>query len=142
MEEHIPAIVEWINHHLGAEPGHHIVPTQIVMATIVILAMFAIFGFLRTRLSVENPGKLQQAMEVAVEFLQDQLDENIGHEGRKYLSMIGTIGLFILFCNLAGLIPGLVAPTSNINVPAGCAITVFLYYNYQGMRKQGLFQYL
>ena len=41
-----------------------------------------------------------------------------------------------------GLIPGLAAPTSNINVPAGCAIVVFLYYNIQGMREQGILKYL
>jgi F-type H+-transporting ATPase subunit a len=81
-------------------------------------------------------------MEVAVEFLDGQLEENIGHEGRKYLAVIGTIAFFIIFCNLLGLIPGLASPTSNINVPAGCAIVMFLFYNYQGIRKQGLVNYL
>ena len=37
-----------------------------------------------------------------------------------------------------GQIPGLGAPTSNINVPFGCAITVWLYYHWQGIRAQGL----
>ena len=152
MEEHRLLIVDWVNRVLGPtaaslfgihpEPGHDVIPMQIVMATIVLLIMFAFFGFLRTRLSVENPGKLQQAMELVVEFLHKQLDENVGHEGHKYVNMVGTLGLFIVFSNLLGLIPGLGAPTSNINVPAGCAIFVFLYYNYQGMRKQGVVRYL
>ena len=91
---------------------------------------------------MENPGRLQQAVEVGVEFLGDQLDEIIGPSGRKYLNMIGTLGIFIMFSNLIGLIPGMVAPTSNINVTAGCAIVVFLYYNLQGIRAQGIIKYL
>ncbi len=152
MEEHRLLIVEWVNRVLGPPitslfgihpaPGHDVIPMQVIMATIVLIIMFVFFGVLKTRLSVENPGKLQQAMEVAVEFLDTQLDENIGHEGRKYLAMIGTLGFFIVFSNLLGLIPGLAAPTSNINVPAGCAILVFLYYNFQGIRKQGVLHYL
>jgi F-type H+-transporting ATPase subunit a len=152
MEEHPLLIVDWINSLLGPtaasifgvpyQPGDHIIPMQVIISTIVLLLLFVFFGILRTRLSVENPGRVQQAMEVAVEFLDGQLEENIGHEGRKYLMMIGTIAFFIVFCNLLGLIPGLASPTSNINVPAGCAIVIFLYYNYQGIRKQGLIHYL
>lgn len=151
MEEHELLIVKWLNELLGpaiaslfgihVEPGHDVIPTHVVMATFVLLFCFAFFGFLRSRFSVENPGKLQHVLEVAVEFLGNQLEEIIGHEGRKFLMLVGTIGIFILFSNMLGLIPGMASPTSNINVPAGCAITVFLYYNYQGMRKQGVVHY-
>lgn len=152
MEEHKLLIVEWVNRVLGgpvasllgihAEPGHDVIPNHVVMASVVLLFCFAFFGFLKTRLSVENPGRLQMLMEAVVEFLQQQLEDNIGHAGHKYLKLIGTLAIFILFSNLIGLIPGLAAPTSNINVPAGCAITVFLYYNFQGIRSQGLLRYL
>ena len=43
---------------------------------------------------------------------------------------------------MLGLVPGFGAPTSNFNVPAGCAIIVFLYYNYQGMRRHGVLGYM
>ena len=142
MEETEPIIVEWINHALGAPEGVHIIPAHIIMATFVLLFCFAFFTLVRSRLSMENPGRLQQVVEVAVEFLGDQLEEIIGPSGRKFLNMIGTLGIFILFSNLIGLIPGLVAPTSNINVTAGCAIVVFLYYNLQGIRAQGILKYL
>ena len=142
MEETEPIIVEWINHALGAPEGVHIIPAHIIMATFVLLFCFAFFTFVRSRLSMENPGRLQQGVEVGVEFLGDQLDEIIGPSGRKYLNMIGTLGIFIMFSNLIGLIPGMVAPTSNINVTAGCAIVVFLYYNLQGIRAQGIIKYL
>ena len=56
--------------------------------------------------------------------------------------MVATIGTFILFMNLLGLIPGFMPPTSRINVTAGCALVVFLYYNYLGIKKQGVLKYL
>ena len=138
MEEHESGLVTWLNDVL---PGP-IIPAHVVMETVVLLAIIVIFSILRTRLSVEAPGKIQQAFELFVEFLKEQLEANIGHDGHKYLNIIGTFAIFIIFANLLGLIPGFISPTSNVNVPAGCAIVVFLYYQYQGMKKQGVFKYL
>ena len=76
------------------------------------------------------------------QFLQEQLEENVGHYGQKFLAIIGTIALFLVFSNLLGLIPGFASPTGDINVPAGCAVFMFLYYNYQGMKTQGVGHYL
>jgi F-type H+-transporting ATPase subunit a len=142
MEEHEFLIVEWINHLVGAPEGEHIIPMQVIMATFVLLGCLAFFAFVRSRLSVENPGHLQQAMELVVDFLATQLDELVGHGGRRFVNLVGTLAIFILLSNLLGLVPGFGAPTSNFNVPAGCAIIVFLYYNFQGMRKHGVLGYL
>ena len=154
MEEEL-LIVSWVNEVLGgpvaslremlrmpAGAGEEVIPAPLVMITIVVLALIALFGFLRTRLSLESPGRLQQAFEVFIEFVEEQLESNVGHDGHKFVSIVGTFAIFIIFSNLLGLIPGLVSPTSNVNVPAGCAIIVFLYYQYQGVRKQGLVIYL
>jgi F-type H+-transporting ATPase subunit a len=165
--EHALLIVKWVNELLGPavarlfaaiegvighnaaqmiglypKPGQDIIPTPLIMVTIVVLAMMIIFGILRTRFSVENPSNLQQALESVVEFLESQLEENIGHEGAMFLPLIGTIALFLVFTNLLGLIPGLASPTGDINVPCGCAVFIFLYYNYHGMKKQGVSHYL
>jgi F-type H+-transporting ATPase subunit a len=56
--------------------------------------------------------------------------------------MCGGVFVFILLGNLMGQVPGLGAPTGNINVPFGCAITVWLYYHFQGMKTQGPVAYL
>jgi F-type H+-transporting ATPase subunit a len=152
MQEEQLAIVKWVNDllggriasllHLHVAANQDVIPKHVVMETIVLLVLIALFGFLRTRLSVERPGGLQQAFELFVEFVNDQLEENIGHEGHKYLNIIGTFAIFIVFCNLLGLVPGLSSPTSNVNVPAGCAVMVFLYYQFQGFKKQGVVNYL
>jgi F-type H+-transporting ATPase subunit a len=55
----------------------------------------------------------------------DLLDNNVGHEGMRYLPMIGSIGLFVLICNLISLVPTWLSPTAVVSVPLGCAIVVF-----------------
>jgi len=165
--EHQLLIVKWVNDLLGpavaslfmsiehaigpraaevlgfhVKPGHDVIPQPLIMVTIVVLFMVVLFGALRTRFSVENPGNMQQLLESIVEFLEGQLEENVGHDGHKFLPVIGTIAVFLVFSNLIGLIPGFASPTGDINVPMACAVFMFLYYNYQGIRKQGVGHYL
>jgi F-type H+-transporting ATPase subunit a len=110
------------------------------------LLVFAIavvfFLWLRARLSVDNPGGTQQAIESLLHNpmnlgVQDLLENNIGHGAAQYLPMIGSVGLFVLFANLISVVPGLASPTAETSVPLGCAIVVFVYYNYCGLRKHG-----
>ncbi|TNF43677.1 MAG: F0F1 ATP synthase subunit A, partial [Epsilonproteobacteria bacterium] len=54
---------------------------------------------------------------------------------------IATIGLFVLVNNLIGIIPGFESPTSNINVTLTLALLVFVYYNFEGVKRQGAFTY-
>jgi F-type H+-transporting ATPase subunit a len=108
----------------------------------VFLFCCVFFPLVRRSFSMEKPGKIQQLLEVSIEFINSQLEEIIGHGGRKYLPMIATIGFFILLMNLAGIIPGFMSPTSRVNVTAGCALVVFLYYNYLGIKKLGIVKYL
>ncbi|MGH7187517.1 MAG: F0F1 ATP synthase subunit A, partial [Pseudomonadota bacterium] len=88
------------------------------------------------------PRGLQNFMEVVLEIFLNLLDEVIGHDGRRYLPLIATLGLFILTSNLLGLVPGLVAPTANMYTTIACAVIVFCYYHYLGIRKQGPIGYL
>jgi F-type H+-transporting ATPase subunit a len=124
-----------------ADPAHPL-PNYLAMEVVVILVILGGALLLRRRLSVENPGRFQQAMEVVVEFVQSLTDEIIGPRGRRYVAMIGTFGIFIVLCNLLGLIPTLATPTANIQVTLGCAVAAFLYYNFQGLRQHGVVGYL
>lgn len=123
-------------------PTEKIIPDQMVFAVIIFLFCAIVFPILRRSFSMEKPGKLQQILELSIEFLNAQIEEIIGHGGKKFLPMVATLGIFILLMNMLGLIPGFLSPTSNINVTAGCAITVFLYYNYLGLKKNGLAKYV
>ncbi|RPJ82679.1 MAG: ATP synthase F0 subunit A [Acidobacteria bacterium] len=124
------------------EPGQEVIPDFMVMSLLILVVVSVICLIIRSRLSVENPGKLQLLLEEAVTFLYGMVDEYIGPKGRNYLTLVGTMFIFILFGNLMGLVPGLMAPTSNINVTLGCALTVFVYYQFHGFKEQGLVGYV
>ncbi len=123
-------------------PGDMIIPEHVTFAVLVFLFCALFFPIAGRSFSVGNPGKVQQILELAVEFVNKQLEEIIGHGGKKYLPMVAAIGIFILLMNLCGQIPGFASPTGNINVTVGCALVVFLYYNYLGVRTQGFGAYL
>jgi len=129
---------------IGQAPSDsaHPIPNYIAMQVLVVLLMIVGVVLLRTRLSVESPGKFQHVMEVVVQFVQGLAEEVIGHGSSRYVAMLGTLGLFVLLCNLLGLIPTLQTPTSNIHVTLGCAVSAFLYYNFQGFRQHGVLGYL
>ncbi len=61
---------------------------------------------------------------------------------KKYLPLVATIGLVVFVANIIGIIPGFESPTSNINFTLSLALIVFVYYNIEGMRKQGAFTYV
>ncbi len=113
----------------------------IVMQILVALIIVVLFAFLRSRLSVDRPSTLQHLFEELYTFLRGTAEDNIGHDGPDYLPLFGTLFIFILICNLIGTIPGLESPTQVPYVPAGCALIVFLYYNWMGIRTNGVGKY-
>ena len=152
--EHSLAIVELFNKIFGPSIaaflslfGIHVkdpkncIADYVVMVLIVAIFMIVLFT-LAGRKRALIPGKMQNVLEFIVEFFEGQMTEIIGPEGKQFLPVVGTVGLFIFFCNMLGLIPGLMSPTSKLNVTVGCALTVFVYYHAQGMKAQGVFKYL
>jgi F-type H+-transporting ATPase subunit a len=136
----VGAFVSWLGFHV--DPDHPVIPDHVVMCLLVATALTLGAFWLRRRIRVEDPGKLQLALEAVVGGLLSMLEEYVGHKGRQFLALVGTLGLFILLGNLLGLVPGFMSPTSNLNVTVGCAVVSFLYYNFQGIRAQGLIRYL
>jgi F-type H+-transporting ATPase subunit a len=120
----------------------HPIPNYIAMELLVILLLVVAALWLRSRLSVENPGIFQQAMELVVQFTQNMADEIIGHGSRRYVTLLGTLGLFVALCNMLGLIPLFTTPTAHIQVTLGLSVVAFLYYNFQGFREHGVLGYL
>jgi F-type H+-transporting ATPase subunit a len=124
------------------KPGEEVIPDFIVMSLLILVGVSVVCLLIRSRLSVEDPGRLQVFLEEAVTFVYGLVDSNIGPKGRNYVTLVGTMFIFILFGNLMGLVPGLKSPTSNINVTLGCALTVFVYYQFHGFKEQGLVGYV
>jgi len=115
---------------------------DIVLYAWVVMGILIVTSVVATRRLELVPSGTQNFMEMVIEQLVTMLDDVIGHDGRRYLPLIGTLGLFILTSNLLGLIPGLIAPTASMYTTLACALIVFLYYHYLGIRKQGLGGYL
>jgi F-type H+-transporting ATPase subunit a len=125
---------------LHIEPKYPAAPlsNSFAMETLVFGFLLIVFLLVRSRLSVDNPGGLQHSFEAFEGFILDQSDEIIGHGSGGYTAFLVTLGLFILFCNLLGVIPGFESPTAVPIVPLGCAIAAFFYYQAQGFKHAGI----
>jgi F-type H+-transporting ATPase subunit a len=153
MPEHEPWLTALFNDHLagvansvlslvGLPTSERPWSTPVAMEILVAIIIIAVFAILRSRLSVDRPGNLQHAFETIYNFLRAESEEHVGHDGPKYLPLFGTLFIFILFANLIGIIPGLESPTMFPEVPAGCALIAFVFYNLMGIREQGAGKYL
>jgi F-type H+-transporting ATPase subunit a len=129
---------------LHIHPKHPATPisNSFAMELLVLLLLTTFFIAVRARLSVERPGGLQHTMEGIYGFVDHMADEVVGHNGHKYVPYLVTLGMFILCCNLIGLVPGLESPTAVPIVPLGCALLTWVYYHYQGVRTNGPIGYL
>jgi F-type H+-transporting ATPase subunit a len=114
----------------------HVTYTWLVMIILTVVA------FAASRNVALVPRGAQNVMEVVLEQFQSMIDDVMGPEGRPYLPLIATLGLFILTANLLSLVPGAAGPTANLNTTAACALVVFFSYHYIGIRKHGPITYL
>jgi F-type H+-transporting ATPase subunit a len=125
---------------LGIEPKHPQQPisNSFAMELLVFFILVGLFFLLRSSLSVDSPNGLQHSFEAIEGFVLDQSREIIGHHSEPYIPFFAILFIFILVCNLIGLIPGFESPTGVPVVPLGCAICAFLYYHTQGFKHAGI----
>lgn len=107
------------------------------MELLVFLILIAYFLLVRASLSVETPGGIQHLAEMTHEFVSEQGEGIIGHGYERFTGYLTALLLFILVCNLMGLVPGLESPTADVTVPLGFAIVTWFYYHYHGIRVNG-----
>src|SRR5437588_2901679 len=125
---------------LGIHPHFPQAPTSnsAAMEILVCFFLIVVFFIVRAGLSVDRPGALQHTFEGLVGFIEQQSQEIIGPHSEGYTPFLVALALFILFCNLIGLIPGFESPTAVPIVPLGCAIVAFFYYQAQGFKHAGV----
>ena len=88
------------------------------------------------------PTGIQNGMEAYLSGVLAMGKDTIGKEDAKtYLPLIATLGLFVVTANLIGIIPGFESPSSNLNFTLALAIAIFVYYNYEGIRRNGVIKY-
>ena len=118
------------------------VVSSFTIEVLVAAALIAFFIAVRATLSVEKPGPVQHIAELIHEAIGDQAEQVIGHGYQRFQAYVTCIFLFVLCNNLVGLIPGIEAPTTSIMVTLGLAVPTFLYYNYYGVKEQGVVGYI
>ncbi len=125
---------------LHLEPKYPDAPiaNSVAMELLVFIFLVVVFALVRSRLSVDRPGALQHIFEGAHGFVQGQSNEIIGHHSEGFTPFLIALGLFILICNLLGVIPSFESPTAVPVVPLGLAICAFVYYQTQGFKHAGI----
>jgi len=118
------------------------VPDHVIMAALVLVISCIIFPLAARRIRRDDPGPIQQTFELVIAGLKSMLRDIIGHRGDEFLPMIAAFTVFIFISNIFGLFYFLAPPTSSPNTTFALSITAFLYYNWQGIRHQGLGHYL
>jgi len=121
----------------GAEP---LVASFFIMLLLVFLAFGVRGQLVDFDKSVIPETKLttRTFFEVFVGYWYGIMKDMMGpRRAKRYFPLIGSLACFIFFSNALGLIPGFAPPTSNWNVTMGCALVVFVMFNYYGFRANG-----
>jgi F-type H+-transporting ATPase subunit a len=122
-------------------------PHQVSMALFVMLLICALAyaGFRRVAAGAEEEAlvpssrlTVRNVFELFTEMSLKFLEDIIGHRGKEFLPLVGTLGFFIFFSNLLGLVPGFLPPTDNYNTTLACALVVFFATHYYGLKTHGL----
>jgi F-type H+-transporting ATPase subunit a len=113
------------------------VPVQVSYAWLAMAILIGLSLAARFSLKKTAPTGIQNLLETIVGGLENFIVDIMGPEGRHYLSLIGTLFLFILVCNLEGLIPGFDSPTANINTTLALALVTFTATHYIGIKRHG-----
>jgi F-type H+-transporting ATPase subunit a len=132
---------------LGIFNLHAVNPTRpwenwVVMELLVVVLLMILAAAVRASLSPDKPGKLQHIFELLYGFLKTQAAEVGIEHPEKYSAFFGTLFVFIAAMNLIGIIPIFESPTMTVFVPAGLAISTWVYYHVMGVRELGPLQYM
>ncbi|MDD5359665.1 MAG: F0F1 ATP synthase subunit A [Sulfurovaceae bacterium] len=118
--------------------GNGLIISHIALA----ITLALLVAFFATKSMKLVPSGAQNIMEAYLMGIIAMGKDVIGEDlARKYLPLVATIGLFVFFSNVIGIIPAFESPTSNINVTLTLALIVFVYYNFEGIREQGVIHY-
>ncbi len=105
------------------------------MTIAVVLATLIFVVGMRQKALV--PGRLQSVAELGYEFIAGMVRDNVGDAGKKYFPFILTLFVFILLCNVLGMVPYSFTPTSHIVVTFAMAAVVFIGVTIIGVARHG-----
>lgn len=126
----------------GKYTPENAIPWYTVMFIIACAITLLVVWLLKGKLTQDEPKGGQQTLEVSVLALRGLLEDVVGPHGLKYFPVVATFAILILVSNLMGLVPFLLPPTTSTSVTFALGISSFAYYNYIGIKENGLFGHL
>jgi F-type H+-transporting ATPase subunit a len=143
MDARVFTFLGQLGHIFGFEHGDdYFFVYQMLAHSVLVALIIAVLAYAATRKLKSVPSGLQNALEWFVEGTHKLGADIMGEErARKYVPLICTLGLFIFVSNMIGIIPGFESPTANINITVVLALSVFIYYNFEGIRANGFLRY-
>lgn len=131
-----------VGHHPPTWQSFEPITASLLVSLIVILVALRV----KSRLADANEAvipddqlTLRTFMEAFLGYFYD-LSKSVmdADRAKKYFPIIGTSATFVFFSNIMALFPGLPVATSSLNITLGCALVVFIYFNYVGIQTNGM----
>lgn len=122
----------------GAYTPENAIPWYTVMFVIACLLTIAVIWILKGKLSEDAPSNGQLTLEAGFLTLKDMITDIVGDHGMKYFPVVATFAVLILISNLMGFVPLFMAPTASTSVTFALGISSFIYYNYVGIKENGI----
>src|SRR2546423_2164964 len=126
----------------GVYTPENAIPWYTVMFVLACIISLALIWIFKGKLSEEEPGHGQQTLEVGVLAVRSMLEDIVGPHGLQFFPVVMTFAILILISNLMGLFPLFMSPTSATSVTFALGLSSFLYYNYIGIKENGIFGHL
>jgi F-type H+-transporting ATPase subunit a len=141
---------KWLFAKLGTTPEavfgqytpENAIPWYTVMFVIACILSIVVIWILKGKLSEDDPGHGQQTLELGVLAVRGLLEDIVGPHGLQYFPVVMTFAVLILISNLMGFFPLFMTPTSATSVTFALGLSSFLYYNYIGIKENGVFGHL
>jgi len=112
---------------------------MLIMGILLLLGVRARGELAKDSAVVPDEGlSARNVFELLVEAIGGLCDSVIGHGAAKYVPLLSTFFIFILFCNFMGLLPGFTPPTSDFDITLALGVVSFLAFNYYGFKAQGV----
>jgi F-type H+-transporting ATPase subunit a len=126
----------------GAYTPENAIPWYTIMFVVACILTVVLIWIMKGKLSEDEPGGGQQTLEAGVLAVRSMLQDIVGPHGLQYFPVVMTFALLILISNLMGFFPLFMSPTAATSVTFALGLTSFLYYNWIGIKENGILGHL
>lgn len=118
--------------------GPVVIGPTVLTTWLLMLVLTAFCAWATRQLSVDAPSRMQTLLEGVVGSIEEAIAAVAPNDAERLLPFIGTLWIYLVVANLAGLVPGLGSPTADLSQTTALAVVVFLSVHWFGLRKNGL----